>query len=273
MKTEQSKENFEYFQYFKELGFPIYVRFNPLHFDASLSIHLLGHKFSKIDDKDKVRIEENLLLKRDMTILTIKEATPTVARFIEAGADSDLYGRESITPKQGYKLYRYKNLAVLLYSFSFSGWELGCFNDFGHEHQSEACRLVINRFLSLALSMHKVIGFFGVQVDEGVVVQSPRDSHYEVVYFDMEKGRIFSSDGIKPIRSRFQIIKLDSSLRNQNIAMTGEELLGYLYRQCSFFDYSGLTVPTRQLIMDISKKVRGILHPKESFKPKSNLSL
>lgn len=160
MKTEKSKENFEYFQYFKELGFPIYVRFNPLHFDASLSIHLMSHKFSKVDEKDKAKFDEKYLSRKDVIVLTIKEANPSIARFIESGADSDLYGKESITPKSGYKLYRYKNLAVLMYSFSYSGWELGCFNDFGSEYQTETCRLVINRFLSLALSKHKVIGFF-----------------------------------------------------------------------------------------------------------------
>jgi hypothetical protein len=55
--------------------------------------------------------------------------------------------------------------------------------------------------------------------------------------------------------------------------MKNEELLSFLSAHCSYMDYSGLSVPVRQMIQTLARMTEGLIHPEESFRPKTDLSL
>ncbi len=67
------------------------------------------------------------------------------------------------------------------------------------------------------------------------------------------------------------VMRLDATLHHRNVQMSQEELLSFLNAHHTFLDYPGPTVPVMQAIASIAKKVRGVIHPEESFRPRVEL--
>ena len=206
-------------------------------------------------------------------MLHIGEASPIVAKQIQSTMESDRYGSESIIPKEGYRVYRYKDLALMVYSFTAKEWQLGCYRDFGAPTLIIPSRVILNRFLSWALVSQGIVGFWGVGIDDGIVAQRPADSKGEAVFVDVVGFRLLTIDGVKKLRSHFKILRLDPTLKGKNVRMSNEELLSFLSTHCAYLDSAGLSVPVRQLIQALSKMSDGLLHPQESFRPRTDLSL
>lgn len=262
-----------YFQFHKELNIPIYIAVDLTGFDPSFAEFLSKVKFSKLADKEEAAALEQIKKDNKAKVLHLIEATPIVAKQIQNTMESDRYGLESIIPKDGYRVYRYKDVGLLVYSFTAKEWQLGCYKDFGSSANSIASRMIINRFLSWALVAHGIIGLWGVVVEDGMVAQRPIDSNGEAVFIDVIGLRMISMDGIKKLRPHFKILRLDPTLKGRNIKMGSEELLSFLSAHCAYLDSSGLSVPVRQIVHTLSKMTEGLIHPEESFRPRTDLSL
>ncbi|MGZ3787652.1 MAG: hypothetical protein ACXVLQ_03975 [Bacteriovorax sp.] len=262
-----------YFQYQKELNLPIYLSADLSAFDPSFGEFLAKIKFVKLSDKEESEALGQLRKNNRARILHISEATPVVAKQIQSTMESDHYGAESIIPKDGYRVYRYKDVGLMVYSFGAKEWQLGCYRDFGSSQVVLASRMIMNRFLSWALVPHGIVGLWGVTVDDGMVAQRPLDSKGEAVFIDIVGLRMISFDGIKKLRPHFKILRLDPTLKGRNIKMSNEELLSFLSAHCSYLDTAGLSVPVRQMVQALSKMTEGLLHPQESFRPRTDLSL
>lgn len=263
-----------YFQFQKDLNLPIYISADLSSFENSFGDFLVKMKFTKLTDKEETNAQSEIKKNNQARILHISEASPLVAKQIEGTMESDRYGVESIIPKDGYRVYRYKAAGLMVYSFGAKEWQLGCYKDLGCNTQTIfSGRMIINRFLSWALVPHGLVGIWGVTVDDGIVSQRPIDSKGEVVFIDILGQRMISCDGIKKLRPHFKILRLDPLLKGRNIKMTSEELLSFLTAQCSYLDSSGLSVPVRQMIQALEKMTEGLFHPLESFRPRIDLSL
>lgn len=262
-----------YFQYQKELNIPVYISADLANFESSFGDFLGKMKFHKLGDKEEIAALQEIKKNVNARILHISEASPLVAKKIQSTMESDRYGAESIIPKDGYRVYRHKDMGLMVYSFGVKEWQFGCYKDFGSNNLLVSSRMIINRFLSWALVPHGLVGLWGVTVDDGMVAQKPMDSRGEVVFIDVVGLRMISFDGIKKLRPHFKILRLDPSLKGRNVKMTNEELLSFLSAHCSYMDSSGLSVPVRQMIQALSKMTEGLLHPQESFRPRTDLSL
>lgn len=262
-----------YFQYQKDLNLPVYLSADLSSFESSFGEFLAKMKFHKLSDKEEAAALEEIKKNNKARILHVSEATPLVAKQIQGMMESDRYGAESIIPKDGYKVYRYKDTGLMVYSFGAKEWQLGCYKDFGSNEVMLASRMVINRFLSWALVPHGIVGLWGVTVDDGMVAQRAIDSKGEAVFIDVKELRMITLDGVKKLRPHFKILRLDPTLKGRNIRMTSEELLSFLSAHCSYFDSVGLSVPVRQMIQALSKITEGLIHPQESFRPRTDLSL
>ncbi len=262
-----------YFQYQKELNLPVYICIEPLAFEQRFSDFLSEIKFTKLSDKEEIEAKKHIATHKHSRVLQIGEATAGVSRQIQMSTESDRYGLESIIPKDGYRVYRYKNIALMIYSFAAKEWQLGCYTNFGNKENLVHSRAVINRFLSWALSPLGILGIWGVKIDDGIVAQRLFDSKGEAIFIDINNQRILTVDGVKKMTPRFKVLRLDPTLKNRNIRMTNEEFLSFLYSHCSYFDYAGPTVPVRQLIQALAKISEGLVHPQESFRPRTDLSL
>jgi hypothetical protein len=262
-----------YFQFQKDLNLPIYLSADLGGFETSFGEFLAKMKFHKLSDKEEAIALEEIKKNKNARILHVSESSPLVAKQIQSTMESDRYGAESIIPKDGYRVYRHKDVGLMVYSFGAKEWQLGCYKDFGSNHFLFAGRMVINRFLSWALVPHGLLGLWGVTVDDGMVAQKPIDSRGEVVFIDVVGLRMVSFDGVKKLRPHFKILRLDPMLKGRNIKMSSEELLSFLSAHCSYLDSSGLSVPVRQMIQALSKMTDGLVHPQESFRPRTDLSL
>ncbi len=272
-KISADAAKWQWYQFRKELDWPIYVRFHPNEFDHEVGDFLTLQKFHKLSETEGQEAYKKVLKDSRAKVLTMKDANIAVARQITSLVESDRYGEESIVAQIGYKVYRMKNLALMIYSFNSKEWEIGIIKGFGSKQELWKSKIVLNRFLSFSLQSFGVVGFWGVPIDEGMVVQRYQESRGEAVFIDVQNEQVISLDGIKKLSPRFKVLRLDPTLKNRNIKMTQEELLSFLSSHCSFFDLTGLTVPVRQMVQKLARMTEGLYHPEESFKPRTDLSL
>jgi hypothetical protein len=265
--------NWVCFQYFKEQGYPVYIRYDQNLFSVELKQFLKEFQFTELEAAETEKIEQTVNRLKNSRLLTLEVASPHVVAQIDQFMDTDIYGYESITPKESYKVYRYKGEAVMVYSFVSKFWRIGVFEDFAVESNNVSAKSIINRYLSWALAPLGVVGFWGVPVDEGIVIFKQSESSGEAVFVDVNTFKVLSIDGVRRIRGRFQVLRLDSTLKGRNLTMNREELLSFLTQYCSYFDYVGPSVPVRQMIQALSRLAVGLIHPRESFKPRTDLSL
>lgn len=265
-----------YYQYQKDLKLPIYLAFDAQGFESGLGDFLISMKFSKLTDKDEAEAIEVMGKNNASRCLNISLASPIVGRQIHSVVESDRYGLESIIPKSGYQVYRYKDVGLMVYSFGVKNWEFGCHEDFGSSKDAGkklAAKTVIHRFLSWTLAQHGILGLWGVTIDDGMVLQRLNESKGEAVFIDIAGDRILSMDGIKKLGPKFKVLRLDSTMHGRSVRMSGEELIGGLSAHCSYMDYYGLSVPVRQMIQALARMSEGLVHPAESFRPRTDLSL
>lgn len=266
-------EKITYFQYFKELDIPVYVRVNLSQFEGQVLPFLVEQKFTELSDSE---VEEKFpqgKCPEGGRVLTLCIASHQVSRHIQRLRPTDKYGFESIVPKSGYRVYRYFNVGMMVYSFSVPEWDFGCYSNFGDQENLIAYRSVINRFLSWSMASLGIVGFWGVPVDEGIVVLNQAQANGEVVFVDVYKNRLMTVDGSRSLHGGMCVLRLSTAIRGKNIEMKGEELLSFLFQYCTYLDYKGLPVIVRQLIQAVAKNSYGLIHPEESFKPRTDLSL
>lgn len=267
-------DKYNYFQFNKKLNLPVYVRFKSTDFDPDIVGFLRSMRFDELTEKEGEDIVEKIADKDDgIKLLTISEASILVSRQIASARDSDRFGPESIVQKPGYNVYRYKNVAMVVYSLASTEWQMGCFPDFGHVDIELQCRIVMNRFLSWALAPLGFVGFWGTPVDEGIVVQRAIDTRGEAVFFNVRDRKIVTMDGEKRMRYSFSFIKLDPTISNRSLEMRFETLLSYLSVNTTYFGAQGLPISVRQLVQTLSRYSQGQLYPKENFQPRQEARL
>jgi hypothetical protein len=262
-----------YYQFHKEIGLPIFIALDTTCFDSTLPEFLVKLKFVRLTENEEKDAIKTISETKNSRCLMINEASLKVSKQIYSTMESDRFGDETIFAKDGYRVYRQKNLALMVYSFGANTWELGTYRDFGSKENHQKAMTIINRFLSLALAPIGIVGFFGVTIDEGMVVQRMLESKGEVVFLDLNHHRAFTLDGVKRISPKFKILRLDPTIKGRNIKMSNEEYLSFLTSHVSYFDYTGLSIPVRQMVQAICKMTEGLIHPEESFRPRIDLSL
>lgn len=270
------KMEFRYFQYHSEKDFPVFlgVYDDGGKFADSLTSLVEQMNFREMGDSEVEEMEKTLSKNSFARLLRVKPASLKVIRQIETAMHSDRFGAESILPKEGYKVYRYRGQALLVYSYAADAWECGVTDTFGVGDEGIfAARTVLNRYLSWALAPIGVVGFWGVPVEEGMVVLKQKESQGEAVYIDLNERSILSMDGKSKMPTRFKILRLDPRLKGKNIKMTSEELLSFLSVHTAFFDPSGNSLPVRQILQAISRMGEGLIHPKESFQPRKEAEI
>lgn len=255
------------YQFYNELGLPIFVKFNQDLLGMNLCTFLESNRFKELPETEVKQIDKLVEETENAKLLNIELASPHVGNQIRHFSHTDSYGPESVTPRDGYRIYRFRNEAITIFSHRSKVWQMGVLENFGENVHSS--RVIINRFLAWALVPFGIISFWGVPVDEGAVILRQSESEGECIYIDVQNYRQMSLDGIKECKGSFQILRLDHALKNRTIGMTKEELLSFLYQFCTYFDHDGLSYPIRQIIHHLSRLAVGQVYPEESFRPRT----
>lgn len=260
-------KNISYYQFYQELNYPIFIKFESADFELNFQQILNDLGFSKVENKklSKINIEKNTT-----KVLSIKEAVPKVVRQIRSiHFSSDRYGDESITPFGHYDLYRYRDVGMMVMGHE-NYWEMGvCFR----EDRVLKIKVMVTRFLSLALASQEVVGFWGVPVEEGFVVRKPQEANFESLFIDVHRGVILTQDGLKKIGAHLQILRLDETIHGESRRMTRESLVSFLCTNTTYFSYKGLDYQLRMAIFELVTYAEGIIYPVENFQPRTGLQL
>ena len=256
MSTSE-KDSLKYFRYYGELGLPIYIRyFDNGDFGHELSSFLETMKFEACKNEDveaiELELEDNSLAK----CLEISLSSGSVARQINSVLESDTFGHESIVTNPGYHVYRYKGQGLMVYSSVASLWKLGVFENFGFAQNEFNSRVMLFRYLSWAMAPMGIIGFWGTTKNEGMCAMKQKDSKGEVVFYDYQNSRVFSLNGVVPIRSSLNISCIDIRAISRRI-VPKDELMSLLSTRCSFFDVRGFPTYVRQLLHKVVIESQG----------------
>lgn len=263
-----SETKASYYQFRQSLNYQIFIKFDDLQLEASLAETLEVMGFDKLEPE----AFKNMEFKRYKTkILKISKASLNVARQISQTTHSnDRFGVESLNKMGSYNIYRYKDVGMMVYSEINPMWELGLKSTIN----KEAMRCIMTRFLSFAFTatQMEVVGFWGVPVDEGLVIMSPKKANYESVFIDITKNLILTYGSDKSIESEIEILRLDQTLSNDIRTMAAEELLGFLSVSTCHMSYSELDQNIKETLYKIRLISKGFIYPEENFRPRVNPS-
>lgn len=257
-----STKNVSYYQFRKDLGYPVFLRFEDQDFELKLSEVITQMGFEKLKAEELKDISFD---KFQTKVLKIQPANFRVSKQIDQSHSLDMYGPENLTQLGNYDVYRYKGLGMMIFGDGNYFWELGLKNV---DSQQLQVKVVLTRYLSWALAPLGVIGFWGVPVDEGVVVMKPREANFESFFIDTRKTKIMSIDGVKDINPGFQLLRLDPTLKDRTKGMRKEELVSFLSTNTSYFSHQGLDFTLKESIYSFSMMVDGFVYPVENFKPR-----
>lgn len=254
-----------YYQYQKDLNYPVFVRFEDKDFEQSFSPILDSFGFKKLTEEDLKTISFE---QTQTKVLRVTKASLRVAKQIDQGHSLDAYGPENITQLGSYDVYKYKGVGMLIFGDGNYFWELGVKN---LEKNINEIKTMMVRFLSWALAPKGVISFWGVPVDEGIVVMKPKEANFESIFIDVEAGVYITQDGVKEMSAGMQILRLDETLKGRVKGMSKEELISFLSTNNCYFSYQGVDFRVREAIYEFVSMVDGYVYPIENFKPRTDL--
>ncbi len=254
-----------YFQYNRESGHPVYLAVEGEGFSEKLFELLTQLSFEEIKGSEVDSMYKALSENSGAKQLRIKKAGHRALSQIVAATTTERYGLESILPKSGYKVYRYKGHALIVYSYAASAWECGVSDKFCQEDSDLfAARTILNRFISWSLASLGVVGFWGAFAQEGASVLKQRDSDGEAFFIDVPNKKVLSPDGVVDLPVGLKLLRIDHRLKGRNIRMSRDELLSFLSIHTSYFDPGGNSLIVRQLLSALPRLCEGIIQSADS---------
>lgn len=247
------------YQFEKSLNYPVFIRVSG-DIASKIEAFLKTMRFEKVASGDLEKTKKLISTDEKARVLNLTEATINISAQIEGRRESDLFSPESISPTEAGRVYRYRDIALMLYSFRHKEWQVAFVHDFLTDDSKKArAGMVIHRFLSWSLSVFGVVGFWGAAQDDRVIIFKNKNNISPVFYIDVLGQKIISEKGVSKIKGRLIVARPLGSIRGTSKVMSKEELLSFLHHHSIYFDYSGPSVPVRQVIQKLSIIAQGIV--------------
>ena len=255
----QDKKTITYFQFCPDADIPVYIglKMTFARFEQNVTEFLTKNNFVQIQEKNIAKE----LQKKHARLLWISQVSKAPLFQIINSKITDPGRQEDIIPASGYNLYRYKNQALMIYSQKANEWRLACMQNFGHQEELTASRIILARFLSQTLAPFSIVGFWGMPVDKGIVVVKKEESQGKTVFIYPDKNLLIANNNTFSIQERFKIIRFDTLSRRKQSIMKKEELFGQLLYHC--IRIGDNTKPIRASIEKLVLISTGIIHSKE----------
>ena len=237
-----------YFQYQKNHEYPVYIRskndeVNPkfLHLLHELGFHELAEKDSK-----KVSLQ-----KPHTKILTVQNAGPRVQMQINGSDLLDKYGSEILSFQGGAPVYAYRRVGMLVLPPGKVLWDLALSQDISLTDQMVGLRIILVRFLAMALAEQGLLCYWGTIKDGTVFVMKQNQSFGESIVIDFNKRIAFCNDGEIKLGSSLRLIRKDKDVRHAS-SMGREELISFLSVSTCLLSFTGITPVMRKMIYELS---------------------
>lgn len=265
MDRKEEKKFIQYFKWQPKLGYELYLKFENQDMVDHLDPTLKTVGFEKIDEKDVK--SSKIFSPKESTVITIKKASHKLNSKINfSNGMFDSFAEESVYTQGYYNIYRFKGAGLLIFAESKFEWELALkYNGL----DLDKFRVMLTRLISFALAPQGVVGFWGVPVDEGVVIRRALDTKFESVFVDLTREVLITYDGIQDIECGMQVLRLDQALDRDPIRMRKEELLTFFSSHHTYLSYMGQHPIIKQTLMSLVNACDGFVYPEKRFKPRN----
>lgn len=259
-----SEKTFSYYQYRKNLGYPIYIRFEEAEFEKAF-VEVLGILGFDPVPRDEIKNVE-LNPKRTKILRVIKSNTRISKKISAPQLGDSRFGAEQVSNVGSFTVYCYQHVAMLVFSEATLMWELGVkdIND------QKALRIVFTRYLSFALATQNIVGFWGVPIEQGIVILSPKEANFETVFVDLDRSKLLTYEGEKNLDADCQVLRLDSMLQTEMRQMKPEQLLSFLSQRTSLITPVGIQAKMRGIIWELSQLLVGYTYPESKFQSRED---
>jgi hypothetical protein len=240
----------QYFQFRKAHGYQVYLRLKQEDLANRLNhlLHELG--FNELSDQEARKLD---LTRSGLKMLTVQPAPPALNAVISGPQGLEKFGAEVLSLHQGMPVYIYRQVAWLLAPENKSLWDLALWGDFEQTEQMVALRIVLVRFLSMALSQQGVLSYWGTVKDETLIIMKQSHSFGEAVLIDWSKRLMFFNGGEAPIKTPLKILRKDKELRS-SFPLSREELISFLGVNTCLMSFHGLTSAMKKSLVELSGK-------------------
>ena len=267
--TERNEENmmsektFSYYQYRKDQNYAVFIRFENAEFEKGFvdTLGLLG-----FDPVERDLVKDIELDPKKTVILRVVKASARISKKIHSPEFGDhRYGKEQVSLHVGHSFYCYQGAGMMIYNEGSPMWELAL----NAQADAQAIRAIFTRFLSFALKDQGVIGFWGVPVEEGMVILSPKESNFESIFIDVRKQLVLTFEGAKELSQDFHILRLDSTLQTEMRQLSPEQLLSFLSQRTTYISPMGMRSFMKADLWELAQLVLGYIYPASKFQPRS----
>ncbi len=130
-------------------------------------------------------------------------------------------------------------------------WELDINPEISHTEQMVGFRIMLVRFLSLALADQGILSYWGTVKDGTIIIMKQAQSFGEAVFIDMKKKFIFSNGGEMQFDSSLKIIRKDKIVLT-TFNLTKEDLISFLSVSTCLLSFTGITQSMKKNIFELS---------------------
>lgn len=236
-----------YYQFRKKHQYPVYVRLHPEVELSKLTQVLAEIGFDLLSEAE---IKNISLQKAGVRLLTIQEASGKVLHQLQSSDTLDQYGFENLSIHSGVSVYTHRKVALLMTPSGKPLWDMALVTSVHTHEQFVGMRVVMTRFLAMALAPFGVISYWGTSKDDGVIIMKQGQASGESVFIDHKKKLIFSFHGESTFHHGLHIHRMDQSKKSGS-PLSREELMSYLSVSTCLMSFTGLNVEMKKSIVDL----------------------
>jgi hypothetical protein len=204
--------------------------------------------FQELPEKDSKKIS---LHKANTRLLTVQTAGPRVQAQINGSDILDKFGSESLSIQAGTPVYTYRKVGLLAMPMGKVCWDLALSQDISLTDQMVGLRVILTRFLAMAMSFEGLLCYWGTMNEGTMVLMKQAQSFGESVVIDFNRKVAFHNGGEVRLGSLLKIIRKDKEGRS-NAHISREELISFLSVTTCLLSFSGITPYMKKAIYDLS---------------------
>jgi len=239
-----------YFQYRKNIGYPVYLRFR--QDDHPKLLHLTKEMgFQEVTEAEIKKVNFN---KFNTKVLTIQQASARLEQQINGSDIMDKYGAEVLSLQGGTPVYMYRRVGVMGLPRDKNLWELAVSSDLSSTDQMVGLRVILVRYLAQALADQGILCYWGTVKEDTVIIMKQLHSFGEAVLIDSKNRVIFSNGGEMKLEASLKILRKDKDVTHPS-KMNREEVISFLSVSTCLLSFSGISPYMKKAIYDLSAQI------------------
>jgi hypothetical protein len=142
-------------------------------------------------------------------------------------------------------------------------WELGLKTT----QDKMAIKIMLTRFISMALKDQGVVGFWGAFVEDGIVILNPQEANFESIFFDVVNRVLIHEAQVQDFREDLSLIKLDRMPNTSARTLKPDDLLSFLLANTTYLGFIHNQSFLSKTVLYLAENYLGKIYPQESFNP------